>query len=141
MGVWGLDKFLLCDHLMCLFVDGRYSRTQKPYTTGIVTSGNLPITMEEKEESKTSPTPPRPPRPPRLPSDLPLPALALLALKEVIRGYWLEATSLGLVSTLSVGARQAANERRHWRLIVRAMFPQHPFEVMNPCHHNIPSSA
>ena len=87
--------------------------------------------MEEKEESKTSPTPPRPP------SDLPSQALALLALKEVMRRYWLEVASLGLVSTLSVGARQAANERRHWRSIVRAMFPQHPFEVIHPCHHNI----
>ena len=55
--------------------------------------------------------------------------LAVLALQEVIRYFWLGTHDLGRVSMLSVRARQLTRNGRVWRRIVRAMFPRHPFEV------------
>ena len=56
--------------------------------------------------------------------------LAVLGIQEVIRYFWLGIDELGLVSTLSVRARQISKNGRAWRRAVRAMFPRHPFEVM-----------
>ena len=63
--------------------------------------------------------------------DLPLNDLALLGLKETMRCYWFDINALGLISMLSVRARQvaASNDFKYWRAAVREMFPQHPFEV------------
>ena len=55
--------------------------------------------------------------------------LAVLALQEVIRYFWLGIHDLGRVSMLSVRTRQSTRNGRVWRRVVRAMFPQHPFEV------------
>ena len=55
--------------------------------------------------------------------------LAILALQEVIRYFWLGINDLGLVSMLSVRTRELTRNGRVWRRVVRAMFPQHPFEV------------
>ena len=55
--------------------------------------------------------------------------LALLGLKEMLSYYWLDIDGLGLVSMLSVRARQLTLDDRYWRVTVRQMFPQHPFEV------------
>ena len=55
--------------------------------------------------------------------------LAILALQEVIRYFWLGIHDLGRVSMLSVRTRQSTRNGRVWRRVVRAMFPQHPFEV------------
>ena len=55
--------------------------------------------------------------------------LAVLALREVIRYFWLGIRDLGLVSMLSVRTRESTKNGRVWRRVVRAMFPQHPFEV------------
>ena len=61
--------------------------------------------------------------------NLPPNFLALFGLKEVVRGCWFDVQGLGLVSMLSVRARQSARDDRLWRVAVRAMFPRHPFEV------------
>ena len=55
--------------------------------------------------------------------------LAVLALQEVIRYFWLGIYDLGRVSMLSVRTHQSTMNGRVWRRVVRAMFPQHPFEV------------
>ena len=55
--------------------------------------------------------------------------LAVLALQEVIRYFWLGIHDLGLVSMLSIRTCQSTRNGRVWRRVVRAMFPQHPFEV------------
>ena len=62
-------------------------------------------------------------------SSLPLNDLALLGLKEVMRYRWLDIHALGLVSMLSIRARQLASDDKYWRFAVRAAFPYHPFEV------------
>ena len=56
--------------------------------------------------------------------------LAHLGLQELMRCYWLDIEGLGLVSMLSVRARQTATDGRFWRAAVRAIFPRHPFEVI-----------
>ena len=58
--------------------------------------------------------------------------LAVLGLQEVIRYFWFDVKNLALVSMLSVRTRESARNGRCWRMAVRAMFPQHPFEVYVP---------
>ena len=58
--------------------------------------------------------------------------LAVLGLQEVIRYFWFGVKNLALVSMLSVRTRESARNGRCWRMAVRAMFPQHPFEVYVP---------
>ena len=56
--------------------------------------------------------------------------IAIWGLKEIALYHWFDIESLGLVSMLSVRARQTVIDGRYWRVAVRAMFPQHPFEVL-----------
>ena len=55
--------------------------------------------------------------------------LAVLALQEVIRYFWLGIHDLGLLCMVSVRIRQLTRNGRVWRRVVRSMFPKHPFEV------------
>ena len=62
-------------------------------------------------------------------SDLSANDLAVVGLQEMMRWNWLDVRGLGVISMLSVRARQAARNGRCWRWAVREMFPRHPFEV------------